>query len=636
MSAIDAINSIAKMGLKTTNLEVGNIQFPTAIGSSGQVLGVSGLGTLGFISNTPSGSIEAGANITVNTVSEITTISLDSAISGLTGVSTSSLTVNNNIFPATLGSVGQVLTVESVIGGPKMEWATPSGGVVDVVSGTTNQISVVSTDPSNPIISLTNNVTIGGYLKTSSPFTNTVQLDQNMLLATSSLDTIAIGANALNSVVSSTYNVAVGYNAGANLSSGSCTFVGNNAGDSVSSGFGNTAFGCNALSGSAASSIGSGNIAIGYSAISSGNTSGSNNTGIGTSALASVTSGEYNICIGMDTGDSITSGSENVIIGAPADKPTKTVTGSNNIIIGSVDSTADKSNQIIIGNSTASSVALGSLITATPSGGTVCEASINAPVANFSTVNIIGAPAVLNIGGNNFPSTLGSNGQFLTVSSGAMAWTSSSPGGVSSVTESGSGATGLAQFINVTPTTGDVVLVPQGCYYSVVTSPTNITWTSDISTSFETNYATYERWGRHCRAQISTNGTLIYPSTSVINYFTSSINTIPVNMRPVFTNIYSNIESASIVIGTYQLSQIATSGDVIGYITAVITIEQGTESQFTIRFYNYGKNAAYPIVNTSPISFIPISGTGSVTAYSFNSGYSAVGQELYLNWMLPL
>ena len=636
MSAIDAINAISGMGLKTKQLEVGNIQFPTAIGTAGQVLGVTGGGALGFISNTPSGSIESGANITVATVSEVTTVSLDSAISGLTGVSTSALTINNNIFPVTLGTVGQVLTVESVIGGPRMEWATPSsGGVVDVVSGTTNQIDVVSTDPTNPIISLTNNVTISGYLKTSSPFTNTVQIDQNLASAASSLDTIAIGASALNSVTASSYNVAVGYQAGKNLINDSCTLIGNNAGSSITSGFGNTALGCNALSGSAGTT-GSGNIAIGYSALSSGATTGGNNTGIGTSALGAVTAGEYNICIGMDTGDAITTGNENIIIGAPPTKPTKIITGSNNIIIGSVDSTTDKSNQIIIGNNSAGSVALGSLITATPSGGTVCEASINAPVGNFSTVNILGAPAVLNIGGNNFPAALGSNGQFLAVSGGAMAWTSSSPGGVSSVTESGSGATGLAQFINVTPTTGDVVLVPQGCYYSVVTSPTNIIWTSDVSTSFETTYATYERWGRHCRAQISTNGTLVTPTTSAINYFTSAVNTVPLNMRPVFTNIYSGIENALIVVGTFQLSQINVSAQVVGYITAVITIEQGTESQFTIRFYNYGKNTTYPLVNSSPIASIPVIGIGTTTAYSFNPGYSSAGQELYLNWMLPL
>jgi hypothetical protein len=136
-----------------------------------------------------------------------------------------------------------------------------------------------------------------------------------------------------------------------------------------------TAFGYNALKGSATIGNTGGNSAFGWNALTT-NTSGTSNSAFGGNALGAVTSGAGNVGIGFDAGSNITNannsvaignqamffhnGNNNVVIGTTALNGNGT--GGNNIAIGvnAGNSDTSGSNNLFFGYQTASTTSTGS------------------------------------------------------------------------------------------------------------------------------------------------------------------------------------------------------------------------------------------------------------------------------------
>jgi hypothetical protein len=123
-------------------------------------------------------------------------------------------------------------------------------------------------------------------------------------------------------------NVAVGCNAGEQLSTGSNNvLVGNSAGDTVTTGTQNTFIG--ATSGGSAAGTSEGNTGVGFSALGAGVLSGAYNVGVGTNAGLSLTSGAINTLVGFSAGSAITTGGGNTLIGRYAGTAALT----NNVVL---------------------------------------------------------------------------------------------------------------------------------------------------------------------------------------------------------------------------------------------------------------------------------------------------------------
>jgi len=115
------------------------------------------------------------------------------------------------------------------------------------------------------------------------------------------------------------FNVAVGYQAGYNNTSGQQNiYIGQNTGYYVTTGSSNVAVGVTALQGSAVgTSTGSYNVAVGTGALYA-NTTASNNTAVGYSAGFSNNSGTQNVYIGPSSGYYNQTGTENTFVGFSA------------------------------------------------------------------------------------------------------------------------------------------------------------------------------------------------------------------------------------------------------------------------------------------------------------------------------
>ena len=175
----------------------------------------------------------------------------------------------------------------------------------------------------NNIIGGSQNVGIG----TKALFTENND-GRNVAVGHNSLMTLRAGADA--------YNVAVGYDAGKNITTGlSNTLIGGLTGDALLDG--------------------NNNVAIGKSALSA-ETDGSKNTAIGTNALQVANGANSNVALGRHAGVSVSTGDQNTMLGANAGDAI--TTGSNNTIIGydAAASAVDVSNEVTIGNSSITNV----------------------------------------------------------------------------------------------------------------------------------------------------------------------------------------------------------------------------------------------------------------------------------------
>ena len=175
---------------------------------------------------------------------------------------------------------------------------------------------------------------------------------------------IAIGYQAMSAAIGTTaiYDTAVGYQAGAAITSGSRNaLVGWQAGTAITTGNDNTAVGYIALN---KDTTGGGNTALGYQALWS-TVTGSDNTAVGLQAMSS-SSSSYNTAMGFYAGTDQTSGGSNTIIGYRANL--YATTGSSNVALGY---------EAMIGVSTTAPL----------------TGSYNTSIGNLSLANIQGAAA---------------------------------------------------------------------------------------------------------------------------------------------------------------------------------------------------------------------------------------------------
>ena len=164
---------------------------------------------------------------------------------------------------------------------------------------------------------------------------------------TSAYGGIAIGAQALTAQNGGINNVAIGNTAGLSLTSASSnTFIGMQAGRGITSGHNNTALGYAALY---TEDTGQANTAIGYQALyaSDHSSSTSHNTAVGWTAGKSITTGHENVLLGGAAGNAITTGDDNVVIGYNA--AISGVGRDNEIVIGH-NAVGTEANAIVIGN----------------------------------------------------------------------------------------------------------------------------------------------------------------------------------------------------------------------------------------------------------------------------------------------
>ena len=265
---------------------------------------------------------------------------------------------NTSVGSAALGSANRDESYNTVIGANAMaDWQEGSHndsgidhnvaiGVSAFLGG--NQGSANETQHAN--------VAIGNFALTEGNMANT-----------SHTGLVAVGYQALTSTLAAEGNTAVGYQAGALLTTG---------GENAIFGYGamdathvdsdsNTAIGFGAMGGTSTAARALRNTAVGHSAMGSAQHNGTTyNTAIGYSALGNITTGDYNTTVGTGAGNSISSGYENVLIGGNAgNNDIQIEDGYGNTIIGfGADASATNSvNCIGIGfdcNVTSSNIAM--------------------------------------------------------------------------------------------------------------------------------------------------------------------------------------------------------------------------------------------------------------------------------------
>jgi hypothetical protein len=163
---------------------------------------------------------------------------------------------------------------------------------------------------------------------------NTVVGNQAFMTNVNGAKNVALGSGALllmnPASDSDTYNVAVGYDAGGQITTAaSNTIVGGLAGDALTTGSLNTFVGTAAGS---ATDDGASNTAVGAYALDAGNC-GDNNVAIGAGSLGgSSYTASNNVAVGKDAGNALTSGTSNTFVGGEAGDATDD--GIQNVAVG--------------------------------------------------------------------------------------------------------------------------------------------------------------------------------------------------------------------------------------------------------------------------------------------------------------
>jgi hypothetical protein len=180
---------------------------------------------------------------------------------------------------------------------------------------------------------------------------------------------VAVGFNALNSVVSNGNCTAIGHNALLLNTGSQNTAVGSQALASNTSSASNVAFGYNALN----LATGTLNCAVGANALESLTTS-NRCTAVGSGSMALVT-GTQNTAVGASTLDALTTGTGNTVVGYNAGS-NYTGSESSNIILGTVGGTAAESNVMRLGQTSLTKCFIGGITGQTVTGSAVlCSTS---------------------------------------------------------------------------------------------------------------------------------------------------------------------------------------------------------------------------------------------------------------------
>lgn len=135
---------------------VGGGGFNNIANASGVVS--TGLSTLKFTGSGINSVSQSGSVVTVDISGgsgsgTVTNVATGTGLTGGPITTTGTVSLATNIAPiATLGTAGQLIRVNA--GGTALEYFTAAAGGVDSVVGTTNRITVNSTDPANPIVDI--------------------------------------------------------------------------------------------------------------------------------------------------------------------------------------------------------------------------------------------------------------------------------------------------------------------------------------------------------------------------------------------------------------------------------------------------------------------------------------------------
>lgn len=283
------------------------------------------------------------------TINQILYSSSANVVGGITGSNDGVLITSHTGVPSLLaaGTTGQVLTATT---GAPASWASPA------TSGTVTSVSVVSanglagtvaTATSTPAITLS--TTITGVLSGNGTAITGSSVTQHGVV-------VAGASNALSSIAPGTSGNVLTSNgtdwASSAAAGGGITTINGNSGSitgstvSIVASQGTSVFtnssttstltfmnGSNSIAIGGASSVGTGSqcTVIGLNAGGGGSMSGFGNTGVGTTALFSLTNGAYNCGFGPNAASGIQGGSANIGIGYNA---CAVVSGSSNICIG--------------------------------------------------------------------------------------------------------------------------------------------------------------------------------------------------------------------------------------------------------------------------------------------------------------
>ena len=292
--------------------------------------------------------------------SNATAITIDSSenVTFVGGVTTTGLAINgggSNI-QATLTSTDTVCGIKLVDNNGNVELSA-AGNVFQVQpAGGTATFKVSQTDISTPTAG-TDNVRLGenagnsiiadnagvdNVLIGTNAGTAITSGDSNVAIGKDALMTedahannVAIGAHALRiqNAGADAYNVAVGYHAGAVITTGiKNTLMGGSAGDALTDADNNVAIGYEALT---TNQLGSSSVAIGTGALAVQNPDSAAsmlNMAVGHDAGVAVTTGIKNAFGGASAGESTTTGSQNTFFGMAARGSGATV--SNEIVVG--------------------------------------------------------------------------------------------------------------------------------------------------------------------------------------------------------------------------------------------------------------------------------------------------------------
>lgn len=282
--------------------------------------------------------------------------------SGLTGLSLDGSTIENGEFSGSFsgsfegdgsGLTGlnnfpfdgdAVITGSLTVSGSNIDFTNStgvsgsfSGSFVGDASGLTNLPATEWDGSRDGDASITGSLVVSGSSVTVELKGDTT-LDENIFISnTNDSTSIGIGSGSLEETTQTRNTVAIGLQAGDALISGSYNiYIGNEAGKAAIKTQGDTAVGYRALNLSTGIDTGdaennSCNTAIGYATLTS-NTEGQKGTAVGANALANNTIGLCNTALGHEAGCNITTGDRNITIGDAAGLCLSTE--NNNTVVG--------------------------------------------------------------------------------------------------------------------------------------------------------------------------------------------------------------------------------------------------------------------------------------------------------------
>ena len=365
------------------------------------------------------------------------------------------------------GTAGQVLTSGGT--GVAPAYATlPVGGIVTIngnsgsVTGTTVTITTGTSNAEGTALFTGSGTTLTQTFTNASKLS--IGLGTNALASiTTGLQNTALGYHALTGIQSSSDNVAIGYNAMTSLgaASGGNTGVGSSALTSItgSSAYYNTAIGVRALTTLTGTYF---NTAVGGESLKS-MTTGYFNTAIGASAMRDVPSGINNTVIGAEAMQNAGTGCDNnIIIGADAGINMTGSNRDNNIYIGHAG--AAESNTIRIGDG---------------------STQTNCYIGGIDGVNVGSVAKVVTESSNHLGTATITAGTGISVTPGANTITIAATGLMQSLTGDSGGA--------VFPTAGNTNIVGSGVITvagNPGTSTLTVTPSGSIASSFITSPVT--------------------------------------------------------------------------------------------------------------------------------------------------